>query len=114
MMDMYWVIHSDKRLTLLEAFTEIQNYAISREEYINEHSIPSIHDMKEGNKENGLYTISIPIDAEGHKIKYPSIDIGTNKSEIYIGKMKNFINNIRYRTISIFILYIFFVLLFTR
>ena len=45
---------------------------------------------------DGLYTISIPIDAEGNKIKYPSIDIGTNKSEIYTGKMKNFINNIKY------------------
>ena len=69
MMDICWVIHSDKRLTLLEAFTEIQNYAISREEYINEHNIPSIHDMKEGNKENGLYTISTTLPKELYQME---------------------------------------------
>lgn len=45
---------------------------------------------------DGLYTISIPIDAEGNKIKYPKVDIGNNKSEVYTGKMKTFINNLKY------------------
>lgn len=56
-------MHSEKRETLLAAFTEIQNYAIFRQEAVSR-QMASVDDMKELEEENGVYCASVYLPKE--------------------------------------------------